>query len=178
MTVNDKAERLMNQIPRWQRFIIPQFQSRGCDSPRLERGQPGRELTASARECAWISLGRIRRYLQRPESHSLWPQLCQLHHFTHNSEIVYSWFCFTDISRSTYMSPPWIGCGLGWAPKVRLIALCWLGFGAEPRAYLWALRNTRPDVRVSRRYWAIGSLICHHYYSPFSLLHIDINLIH
>ncbi|KAJ5871801.1 uncharacterized protein N7529_004154 [Penicillium soppii] len=31
-----------------------------CDSPRLERGQPGRELTASARQRARISLGRIR----------------------------------------------------------------------------------------------------------------------
>lgn len=71
-----------------------------------------------------------------------------------------------------------MGCGVGWASKVRPIAHCWLGFGPGDRANLWTLRNTRPDVRVSRRYWAIGSLICHYCYNPFSLVNIGINLIH
>ena len=68
-------------------------------------------------------------------------------------------FCFTDISRNPYIRPPTNGLWVGWASKVRPIAHCWLGFGPGVRAHLWALWNTRPDVRVSRRYWAIGSLI-------------------
>ena len=43
-----------------------------------------------------------------------------------------------------------MGCGLGWASKVRPTAHCWLDFGPGVRAHLWALRSSSPALE-----WAI-----------------------
>ena len=44
--------------------------------------------------------------------------------------------------------PPLMGCGLGWASKVRPRAHCWLGFGPGVRAHLRALRNATLSVEL------------------------------
>lgn len=47
------------------------------------------QLLSNSRYLSSLTFLQIGRYLQRPESHSLWPQLCQLHHLAHYSrEIV------------------------------------------------------------------------------------------